>query len=422
MAVIESVERPVGPYEAALQQFDDAADRLQLEPDLRMVLRTPKRELMVNFPVEMDDGSIRMFSGYRVHHNLARGPAKGGIRYHPATDIDEVRALAMWMTWKCAVMNLPYGGAKGGVQVDPGQLSLSELENLTRRFATEISPLIGPERDVPAPDMGTNAQVMAWIMDTISMHTGYSVPAVVTGKPVAVGGSEGRALATSRGMLVVTLEALERQGRSPRGLSLAVQGAGNVGLGAARLFSDTGFRLVAITDSHGGVWHKTGLDTAALAAHCEAGESPVDFPEGDVISNRDLLELEVDVLALAAIEGQITSANAARVRAPMIVEGANGPVTPAADDILAANGTLVLPDILANAGGVTVSYFEWVQDLQQFFWTESEINERLTRHMHSACEDVWSMAEAERISLRRAAYSVAIQRVAQAVRLRGIYP
>ncbi len=422
MAVIESVERPVGPYEAALQQFDDAADRLQLEPDLRMVLRTPKRELMVNFPVEMDDGSIRMFSGYRVHHNLARGPAKGGIRYHPATDIDEVRALAMWMTWKCAVMNLPYGGAKGGVQVDPGQLSLSELENLTRRFATEISPLIGPERDVPAPDMGTNAQVMAWIMDTISMHTGYSVPAVVTGKPVAVGGSEGRALATSRGMLVVTLEALERQGRSPRGLSLAVQGAGNVGLGAARLFSDTGFRLVAITDSHGGVRRKTGLNTAALAAHCEAGESPVDFPEGDVISNRDLLELEVDVLALAAIEGQITSANAARVRAPMIVEGANGPVTPAADDILAANGTLVLPDILANAGGVTVSYFEWVQDLQQFFWTESEINERLTRHMHSACEDVWSMAEAERISLRRAAYSVAIQRVAQAVRLRGIYP
>ncbi len=422
MAVIESVERPVGPYEAALQQFDDAADRLQLEPDLRMVLRTPKRELMVNFPVEMDDGSIRMFSGYRVHHNLARGPAKGGIRYHPATDIDEVRALAMWMTWKCAVMNLPYGGAKGGVQVDPGQLSLSELENLTRRFATEISPLIGPERDVPAPDMGTNAQVMAWIMDTISMHTGYSVPAVVTGKPVAVGGSEGRALATSRGMLVVTREALERQGRSPRGLSLAVQGAGNVGLGAVRLFSDAGFRLVALTDSHGGVWHKTGLDTAALAAHCEAGESPVDFPEGDVISNRDLLELEVDVLALAAIEGQITSANAARVRAPMIVEGANGPVTPAADDILAANGTLVLPDILANAGGVTVSYFEWVQDLQQFFWTESEINERLTRHMHSACEEVWSMAEAERISLRRAAYSVAIQRVAQAVRLRGIYP
>ena len=422
MCVSESMDSLEGPYEAALQQFDDAADRMELDSDLRVVMRVPKREMVVNFPVEMDDGAVQMFTGYRVHHNLARGPAKGGIRFHPAADLNEVRALAMWMTWKCAVMNLPYGGAKGGVQVDARHLSERELENLTRRYASEISILIGPERDVPAPDVGTNAQVMAWIMDTISMHTGHSVPAVVTGKPVAVGGSEGRALATSRGMLVMALEALARQGRSPEGLALAVQGAGNVGMGAARLFHEAGFRLVAITDSRGGVYCQTGLDPAELIVHREAGESLSSFSGGDQITNAELLELDVDVLAPSAIEGQITATNAARVKAPLIVEGANGPTTPSADEILTDKGSLVLPDILANAGGVTVSYFEWVQDLQQFFWTEDEINERLQRHMRQAFETVWEMAEGSGISVRSAAYMVAIGRVAEATRLRGIYP
>lgn len=409
-------------YETALRQYDEAAELVGLDADLREILRRPKRELVVNFPVEMDDGGIRMFRGYRVHHNITRGPAKGGIRFHPQADLDEVRALAMWMTWKCAVMNLPYGGAKGGVEVDPHRLSLAELENLTRRYASEIAVLIGPEFDIPAPDMGTNAQVMAWIMDTISMHAGHSIPAVVTGKPVAVGGSEGRASATSRGMLEVTLAMLKREGRDPRGLRVAVQGAGNVGMGAVRLFNEAGFTIVAVSDSEGGAIRESGLDVAAVARHGAGGGLMKDLPDADRISNRELLELPVDILAPAAIEGQLTAANASQVKASMIVEGANGPTTPAADLEFADRGITVIPDILANAGGVTVSYFEWVQDLQQFFWTEAEINERLGRQMRDALASVAATAEEAGVTLRQAAHMLAISRVAEATQLRGVYP
>ncbi len=411
-----------GPYAAALAQFDRAADQIGLEPNLRAVLRVPKRELTVNFPVEMDDGSIHVFTGYRVQHNLTRGPAKGGIRYYPSTDLDEVRALAMWMTWKCAVINLPYGGAKGGVTVDPRALSRHELENLTRRYATEIIPLMGPDSDVPAPDIGTNEQVMAWIMDTYSMHKGYSVPAVVTGKPVAIGGSEGRAQATAMGMLVATREVLRRLGR-PLGGTVAVQGAGNVGRGVLELFSAAGFQITAISDHRGGLYNPRGLDAARLSAHLrDGGWVSACEGVGDPISNAELLQLDVDVLTPAAVEGQIHAGNAANVRAPLIVEGANGPITPEADAHLHDRGVTIVPDILANAGGVTVSYFEWVQDLQQFFWSSDQITRRLSRHMRTAVQSVWDLAEAQRVSLREAAYQIAIARVAEATRLRGIYP
>ena len=363
-----------------------------------------------------------MFRGYRVHHNITRGPAKGGIRYHPQADLDEVRALAMWMTWKCAVMNLPYGGAKGGVEVDPHSLSLTELENLTRRYASEIAILIGPEFDIPAPDMGTNAQIMAWIMDTISMHAGHSIPAVVTGKPVAVGGSEGRETATSRGMLEVTLAVLQRQGLDPQGMQVAVQGAGNVGMGAVRLFHDAGFRVVAVSDSQGGAYRASGLDPTIVERHIAAGGWMPELPDADRITNRELLELPVDILAPAAIEGQLTAENVSRVKAAIVVEGANGPTTMAADAEFADRGIIVIPDILANAGGVTVSYFEWVQDLQQFFWTEAEINDRLARQMRDALDTVVATAEQRGVTLRQAAHVLAISRVAEAVRLRGIYP
>ena len=376
----------------------------------------------MNFPVEMDNGTIRMFRGYRVHHNITRGPAKGGIRYHPQADLDEVRALAMWMTWKCAVMNLPYGGAKGGVEVDPHSLSLTELENLTRRYASEIAILIGPEFDIPAPDMGTNAQIMAWIMDTISMHAGHSIPAVVTGKPVAVGGSEGRETATSRGMLEVTLAVLQRQGLDPQGMQVAVQGAGNVGMGAVRLFHDAGFRVVAVSDSQGGAYRASGLDPTIVERHIAAGGWMPQLPDADRITNRELLELPVDILVPAAIEGQLTAENVSRVKAAIVVEGANGPTTMAADAEFADRGIIVIPDILANAGGVTVSYFEWVQDLQQFFWTEAEINDRLARQMRDALDTVVATAEQRGVTLRQAAHVLAISRVAEAVRLRGIYP
>ena len=409
-------------YETALRQFDDAAAILDLHADVREILRRPKRELVVNFPVEMDNGTIRMFRGYRVHHNITRGPAKGGIRYHPQADLDEVRALAMWMTWKCAVMNLPYGGAKGGVEVDPHSLSLTELENLTRRYASEIAILIGPEFDIPAPDMGTNAQIMAWIMDTISMHAGHSIPAVVTGKPVAVGGSEGRETATSRGMLEVTLAVLQRQGLDPQGMQVAVQGAGNVGMGAVRLFHDAGFRVVAVSDSQGGAYRASGLDPTIVERHSAAGGWMPELPDADRITNRELLELPVDILVPAAIEGQLTAENVSRVKAAIVVEGANGPTTMAADAEFADRGIIVIPDILANAGGVTVSYFEWVQDLQQFFWTEAEINDRLARQMRDALDTVVATAEQRGVTLRQAAHVLAISRVAEAVRLRGIYP
>ena len=366
------------PYHIAQQQFDIAADILALDPGIRAVLRVPQRELTVRFPVKMDDDSIRVFTGYRIQHNITRGPAKGGIRYHPAVDIDEMRALAMWMTWKCALVNIPYGGAKGGVVVDPRPLSTNELERMTRRYASEIALLIGPERDIPAPDVGTNAQVMAWIMDTISMHRGYTVPAIVTGKPIDVFGSLGRTDATGRGVAFCTREAARHLGLRLDQARVAVQGFGNVGSVSAELIAAMGAGIVAVSDVSGGYYHPRGLDIAAMLRHVRSGRALQDYhqPGLEHIGNAELLELPCEILVPAALENQITGANAGRIKARIVVEGANGPTTPQADEILYENGVFVVPDILANAGGVTVSYFEWVQGLQEFFWSEEEITER----------------------------------------------
>jgi glutamate dehydrogenase (NAD(P)+) len=414
--------RPDNPYEMALAQFDAVADRLGLDDGLCQVLRVCKRELIVRFPVKMDDGSIRVFTGYRVCHNETRGPAKGGLRFNAAVCLDEVRALAMWMTWKCAVANLPYGGAKGGVEVDPRTLSEAELERLTRRYATEISRVIGPERDIPAPDMGTDARVMAWIMDTYSMHLGYSVPGVVTGKPVSIGGSSGRLEATGRGVLFATQEACRHLGMPLEGATVAVQGFGNVGGVAGRLLCQAGARVVAVSDSRCGVYNAQALDVDAIWDFKRAGGSLTDFPNGDRITNEELLALPVDILIPAALEGQIHDGNAAAVRARLLVEGANGPVTPKADLILSDKGVFVVPDVVSNAGGVIVSYFEWVQDLQSFFWEESEVNQRLHQLIVRSFQEVLASAEREKVHLREAAYILGVSRVAEAVRARGIYP
>ncbi|WP_028458421.1 Glu/Leu/Phe/Val dehydrogenase [Chloroflexus sp. Y-396-1] len=416
----------INPFHVAQQQFDQAAEMLHLPDDIRAILRVPQRELTVNFPVQMDDGSTRVFTGYRVQHNLSRGPVKGGIRYHPSVDIDEVRALAMWMTWKCALVNIPYGGAKGGVIVDPKQLSPGELERLTRRFATEISILLGPEKDIPAPDVGTNAQIMAWIMDTISMHRGYTVPAVITGKPVNVGGSLGRVEATGRGVMLMVREMARKLGWSLDGLRVVVQGFGNVGSTAAYLLHQLGCKVIGVADASGGYYCAQGLDIPAMRAHTE--QHSFRLLDGyraagvERISGSELLELECDVLIPAALENQITGANAERIRARLIVEGANGPTTPEADAILGERGVIVVPDILANAGGVIVSYFEWVQGLQEFFWDEQDINEKLERIIVGAFQQVYAMAEQRQIPLRLAAYLLAVQRVADANLTRGVYP
>jgi glutamate dehydrogenase (NAD(P)+) len=409
------------PFDIAQKQFDISAEILGLDPNLRGVLREVKRELIVHFPVYLDDHSVVMFTGYRVHHNITRGPAKGGIRFHPAVTLDEVRALAMWMTWKCAVVGIPFGGAKGGVVVDPSRLSRNELENLTRRFTTEISILIGPDRDIPAPDVNTNAQTMAWMMDTISMHAGHSVPAVVTGKPLEIGGSEGRAEATGRGVMFTTLDACRRQGIDPRGATVVVQGAGNVGYTSAKLLAEAGCRVIAISDSSGGVYNEHGIDLAAIA-HEKELSGTINGKGGDRITNAELLELPCTILVPAALEGQITARNAARIKAQIVAEGANGPTTPEADEILHERHITVIPDILANAGGVTVSYFEWVQDLQEFFWEESEINNRLEQILRKAYAQVAAISADRNITLRQAAYCVAVARVARATTVRGIYP
>lgn len=414
------------PFRIAQQQFDMAAELLNLSDGIRAVLRVPQRELSVNFPVKLDDGSTRVFSGYRVQHNLARGPAKGGIRYHPAVDIDEVRALAMWMTWKCALVNIPFGGAKGGVIVDPHLLSLGELERLTRRFATEISILMGPERDIPAPDVNTNPQVMAWIMDTISMHRGYTVPAVITGKPVNIGGSLGRMEATGRGVSLVVRDVARQMSMSLDGLRVVIQGFGNVGGTAALLLEQMGCRVVGIADATGGYYRRNGLNVRAL--HAYAARHPHRLLEGyadegvERLSGAELLELPCDVLIPAALDGQITDLNANRIRARVIVEGANGPTSPGADAILNERGITVAPDILANAGGVIVSYFEWVQGLQEFFWDETDVNQKLERIIVSAFEQVAHLAQERRLPLRTAAYLLAVRRVADATMTRGIYP
>ena len=406
----------------ALRQFHDAADHLSLKRGIREYLATPHRELVVNFPVQMDDGSVRLFTGYRVHHSSVLGPTKGGIRYSPEVRISEVRALAMWMTWKSALMHLPYGGAKGGVACDPRQLSRRELERLTRRYATEISVLMGPLSDIPAPDVGTNADVMAWIMDTYSMHKGYSVSSVVTGKPIPIGGSVGRSDATGRGVLIATREAARLRGIPLAGSRVAIQGFGNVGEAAARLLHEQGCRIVAVSDIAGGCVQPSGLDPRAVLQHMRRTGTVMGFPGATTVSNADLLELPCEILIPAAIEGQITGDNAARIQAEIIVEAANGPTTPEADAILAGRGVLVVPDILANAGGVTVSYFEWVQDLQAYFWSVEEINEHLERIMVSTFGRVAALAEAQRVTLRTAALIVAVQRVADALLTRGIYP
>jgi glutamate dehydrogenase (NAD(P)+) len=406
----------------AVSQLDAVAGLLRLDSGLHEVLRLPKRELTVHFPVQMDDGSLRVFTGHRVQHNVSLGPTKGGIRYAPDVNLDEVRALAMWMTWKCALVGLPYGGAKGGVCVEPKKLSMRELEGLTRRFATEVSLLIGPEGDIPAPDMGTNAQVMAWIMDTYSMHRGYTVTGVVTGKPAAVGGSAGRVEATGRGVTMVAARAWQKLGRSLDGASVAVQGFGNVGSVAARMLAREGARVVAVTDVLGGSYNRTGLDLPALEAHkLDHGELS-SFSGGEAISNDELLALPVDILVPAALEKQIRVDNADRVRARMVVEGANGPTTPEADRILQEKGILVVPDVLANAGGVIVSYFEWVQDLQAFFWSEDEVIRRLEQLLHRAFGEVWDATERYETDMRMGAYAVGVSRVAEATRIRGIYP
>jgi glutamate dehydrogenase (NAD(P)+) len=407
---------------SALAQFDQVADHLDLDPELRAVLRVPKREWTVRFPVRRTDGRVEVFTGYRVQHNMARGPAKGGMRFHPATDIDEVRALAMWMTWKCALVNVPFGGAKGGVTVDPRDLDADELARVTRRFTAELQGIIGPEIDIPAPDVGTNAQTMAWMMDTYSMHAGYSVPGVVTGKPISLGGSEGRADATGLGVAFTVRRAATKVGLGLAGARVAVQGFGNVGESAARNLSLMGARVVAVTDIGGGVQDPDGLNVDRLKRHLEETGTIAGAPRTRPIDNAELLAMDVDVLVLAALEGQLTGANAADVRARIVAEGANGPSTPEADAILDKRGIPVIPDILCNAGGVVVSYFEWVQNLQSMQWKPEDVAQRLRRVIDDAFDEVWQVSQGQGIAMRLAALSIAVGRVALAQRLRGLYP
>jgi len=412
----------INPYDVAVEQFDEAAERLGLSQAMRAILRKPKRELIVNFPVRMDNGDTQMFTGYRVQHNINRGPAKGGIRFSPHVSLDEVRALAMWMTWKCAVVDIPFGGAKGGVLCNPRQMSRMELERLTRRYTTEISVLVGPNSDIPAPDMNTNPQVMSWIMDTYSMHQGYSVPAVVTGKPLTIGGSEGRLEATARGVQIVTFEAMRRRGIQPDGARIIIQGFGNVGSITARLLQEMGCRIIGLSDISGGIYNPKGIDVLQALRYSQNNGHLRGYPEADPVSNHDLLEQPCDVLIPAATENQITRENALRIQTQLIVEAANGPTTPEADHILNERGITIVPDILANAGGVTVSYFEWVQDLQHFFWEEQEINKRLEQIMRRSFDAIIARAEEQHTNLRMGAYLLAVARVAEATELRGVYP
>ncbi|MEO7003557.1 MAG: Glu/Leu/Phe/Val dehydrogenase [Ktedonobacterales bacterium] len=412
----------LNPFVEAVAQFDAAADLLSLSPDLRAILRVPKRELSVHFPVRMDDGRVEVFTGYRVQHNINRGPAKGGIRFDANVSLDEVRALAMWMTWKCAVVNIPFGGAKGGVIVDPRKLSRTELERLTRRYATEIAGIIGPESDIPAPDVNTNPQVMAWIMDTYSMHHGYSIPAVVTGKPLSIGGSEGRMEATGRGVFIITREACRALDIPFAGARVVVQGFGNVGSITARLLHEAGCKVVSLSDIYGAVYNERGIDVNFAVRYMQEHGSLKDLPDTQPISSAAALELPCDILIPAALEGQITHSNAGRLQTRLVVEAANGPTTTEADAILHERGIPVIPDILANAGGVTVSYFEWVQDLQHFFWAEGEINQRLEQIMVRSFNAVQAKRDEQNCDYRMGAYLLAVARVAEATQVRGIYP
>ena len=409
------------PFESMMSRFDRAAQLLDLDPDLYAVLRVPNRELKVYIPTKMDSGRIQVFEGFRVQHNFARGPAKGGIRYAPDVNIDEVRALAAWMTWKCAVVNVPFGGAKGGIICDPQQMSMGELERMTRRYAAELLDFIGPEKDVPAPDMNTNEQTMAWIMDTYSMHARHTVNAVVTGKPIDLGGSAGRREATGRGILFVVNEAIKRFKMRPVETRVVVQGSGNVGGIGAQLLYETGYKVVAISDIHGGIYNPNGIDIPKALTYLKNMRSFEGYEGVEFVNNSELLELECDVLVPAATENQINSQNADRLKCKVLAEGANGPTTAAADEILHQKGIFVVPDILANAGGVTVSYFEWVQDRMGYFWREDVVNERLQDKMVASFNDLCRYADAHHVDTRTAAYMLAIDRVAYDTRMRGIY-
>jgi glutamate dehydrogenase (NAD(P)+) len=412
---------PINPFEEMTQRFDRAAELLGLDPGLRKVLREPMKEVKVGIPVVMDNGKIEVFVGYRVHHNVVRGPAKGGVRYDPGVTLDEVRALASWMTWKCAVMNIPFGGGKGGVICDPRKLSRGELERITRRYTAELMDVFGPERDVPAPDVGTDSQTMAWVMDTYSMHVGHTVTSVVTGKPISLGGSRGRVEATGRGVMIAGREACRAHGIPLAGSRVAVQGFGNVGSISAKMFHEQGARVVAVSDINGAIGNEKGLDVPALLAYVEEKKTVVGFPGAVPMDPAGLLTVDCDILIPAALENQITDENAGDIRARIIVEGANGPTTHDADDILQKKGVIVVPDIYANGGGVTVSYFEWVQDRQGFFWREKEVNERLEEIMVQSFQDIRAMVAKHNVTYRIAAYMVAIQRVAHDLQMRGLY-
>jgi glutamate dehydrogenase (NAD(P)+) len=411
-----------GPlFAAMLEEFDEAARLLDLEPGIWKILTHPKRQIIVSCPVQMDSGQIEVFTGYRVQYNITLGPAKGGIRYHPGVSLDEVTTLAAWMTWKCAVAHVPFGGGKGGIICDPETMSARELEALTRRYVAEIIDAIGPDKDVPAPDVNTNEQVMAWIMDTYSMHVGHTETAVVTGKPLEMGGSLGRRDATGRGVMIVARESAAHLGFDMHGATVAVQGFGNVGSTSARLLAENGARIVAVTDWKGGVYNPQGLDVEKLTAHVARQRSVAGFAGGEPLTNADLFRLDVDILIPAALENQITIENAPHIRAKVIVEGANGPTTPEANALLHERGVFVVPDILANSGGVTASYFEWVQDRYGYFWTEKEVNERLEAKISEAFKAVVDTQARHSVDLRTAAYIVAINRVATVTKIRGMY-
>ncbi len=410
------------PYAQALAMLDTTADKINLNRGIWTRLRYPRRSLIVHLPVKMDNGSIEIFEGYRVQHDFSRGPTKGGIRYHPSVNLDEIKALAASMTWKCAVVNIPFGGAKGGICCNPKKMSRGEIERMTRRFASEISIIIGPDKDIPAPDVYTDAQIMAWIMDTYSVSKGHSVPGVVTGKPISLGGTLGRKEATGRGCVVTTLEAAKMMKMDLSKASIAVQGFGNVGFNAAKIFHQQGSKIVALSDSTGGIFNPKGLDPTKVLEAKQKGLSVMDYKEGEGITNEELITLDCDVLVPAALDNVITLKNVSKVRAKIVCEGANGPTAPEADEILQSNGVFVIPDILANAGGVTVSYFEWVQNIQEFFWSEDDVNRKLGEIMTGSFHEVMKIVEDRQVTPRLAAYMLAVGRVAEAIELLGLYP
>lgn len=418
---LKSITIPVSTFENVMKQFNQAASKLNIEPGLLEFIKYPWRSTIVKLPVKMDDGSFQMFTGYRVQHSIVRGPGKGGIRYHPDVDLDEVQALASWMTWKCAVVNIPFGGAKGGIQCDPWKLSPGELERLTRRYTATLYDVLGPESDIPAPDVNTNDTTMAWIMDTYSMHARHTETAVVTGKPLCLGGSLGRREATGRGVVITVREAMTHLGISPTESTAAVQGFGNVGSIAAKFLHEMGIKVTHVCDVYGGLYNADGIDIPSLIAYAEKHKKVVGYPEAEPFDGNHVIYTDVDILVPAAMENQITVDNAGLIKAKIVAEGANGPVTPEADPILQENGVFVIPDILCNAGGVTVSYFEWVQDRIGFFWTEEDVNSRLERFMTQAFRDVLLVALQNNVHLRLAAFMVAIQRVVEVLKLRGIY-